>query len=60
MGVGWFDAEYVIERSVLADVIDAVDPLAAAVDVPQRLPGLRHPAADQQRHGKAPPGRLPW
>lgn len=58
--VGWFDAEYVIKRSVLADVIDAVNQVTATFRMPQRLSGLRNSTADQQRHGKAASGRLSW
>lgn len=56
--VGWFDAEHIIERAVPTDVFDAIDPLTAAIGLPQRLAGLRAAASAQQRHGKTYAGRL--
>lgn len=56
--VGRVDAEHVVERAVPADVVDAVDPVAAPVRLPEQLAGLGAAAAAEQRHGKAPAGRL--
>lgn len=56
--IGWLNAEYIVERAVPTDVVDAVHPVAAAVGVPQRLAGLGDPAAAEQRHGKAPARRF--
>lgn len=55
---GWVDAEYVVERAVPTDVVDAVDPVAAAVRLPEQLAGLGPAPAAEQRHGKASAGRL--
>ncbi|KAI8430918.1 hypothetical protein MSG28_001036, partial [Choristoneura fumiferana] len=46
----WVNAEYIVECAVPTDVVNAVDPVAAAVSVSQRLARLGHPAAAEQRH----------
>ncbi|CAH2034539.1 unnamed protein product, partial [Iphiclides podalirius] len=51
--IGGIYAEHVIECSLLADVVDAVDPLASAVCGPRRLPGVGDTAAAEQRNAPA-------